>query len=466
MSTYYPDLPAREVHERLRAAVAEIQRAERNAVLWFAEVLRRKLYRELGFVTIQHYAAEALGFSQAKTSQFIRLSESLDTLPRLRQAVASGEVSWTKARAIAAVATRKTEEGWVEEARRGSRRDLERRIHETRQAALALRRSPSARMEGGGQGVLPGGEARRPAPIAASRLSSESASAARPGSAADPGPRPAEVPVSVHLRLSPLQHARFEALVAKARALGLRGSREELVLEALETEVRIEAERIARERRRSRGRRKGDRTTSAEPADTKATRDDGGAAPAGEEAAPASEEAAPAAGEMAHPTQGPLAALGAAYQVVVYLCETCGSAHAPTEGGLRLLEPATIGSILCDAQISNGTKRRRSTIAPSVRRRVLDRDGHRCRMAGCGSRRNLRLHHRVPLALGGTDRPENMLTLCDRCHAWVHKKLINDLTTRWAVDFTRVRPPAPSQAQDTPEAAARKAEGARQAPPG
>jgi hypothetical protein len=91
---------------------------------------------------------------------------------------------------------------------------------------------------------------------------------------------------------------------------------------------------------------------------------------------------------------------------------------------------------LCDAQVSDGAKRRRSTIAPAVRRKVLDRDGHRCRMAGCGSRRNLRLHHRIPLALGGTDRPENLLTLCDSCHTWVHRKLISDLTTSWTNDFT------------------------------
>ena len=100
------NLSAREVHARLQRALADLQRAERNAVLWFAEVMRRELYRDLGYGSIYHYATEALGFSKSKTAQFIRLTLSLEELPVLRQAVAKGEVSWTKAREVATVATR------------------------------------------------------------------------------------------------------------------------------------------------------------------------------------------------------------------------------------------------------------------------------------------------------------------------------------------------------------------------
>jgi hypothetical protein len=58
--------------------------------LWFGEVLRRKLYRELGHSSIHQYAAVALGFGKSKTAQFIRLAESLRTLPKLRRSVAKG----------------------------------------------------------------------------------------------------------------------------------------------------------------------------------------------------------------------------------------------------------------------------------------------------------------------------------------------------------------------------------------
>ena len=54
-----------------------MQRAEKNAVLWFAEINGRGLFRELGYSSIHQYAAEALGFSQSRTYQFLRLAESV-----------------------------------------------------------------------------------------------------------------------------------------------------------------------------------------------------------------------------------------------------------------------------------------------------------------------------------------------------------------------------------------------------
>jgi hypothetical protein len=211
-----------------------------------------------------------------------------------------------------------------------------------------------------------------------------------------------EVPVTVQLRFSPVQHVRFERLVAKARALGLRGSREAMLLAALEREVRLAAEQT--DCRRDRPRNGGSGEPRAEAPERRLKE---------------------------------LALARSPYQVVVYRCERCGAAHVPTSDGMKLLGPATIGAILCDARVSTGAKRMRSTIAPRVRRRVLERDGHRCRMAGCGSTRNLEVHHRVPLALGGSDDAENLLALCESCHRWVHEKLTRDITMAYSEKFPR-----------------------------
>jgi hypothetical protein len=45
-------MSAATIHARLMTALRNLQRAERNAVLRFAEVLRRELYRELGYASI------------------------------------------------------------------------------------------------------------------------------------------------------------------------------------------------------------------------------------------------------------------------------------------------------------------------------------------------------------------------------------------------------------------------------
>ena len=125
MTAYHPHLSAKAVDRNLREALEELRKAEKNSVLWFAEVMNRKLYRELGHSSIHQYAAQALGFQKAKTSQFIQLSRALEALPALKQSLAENELSWTKAREVTKVATPKTEKAWIREAKRTSRRELE-----------------------------------------------------------------------------------------------------------------------------------------------------------------------------------------------------------------------------------------------------------------------------------------------------------------------------------------------------
>ena len=45
---------------------------------------------------------------------------------------------------------------------------------------------------------------------------------------------------------------------------------------------------------------------------------------------------------------------------------------------------------------------------------VMKRDGNRC--VFCGSSEKLSVHHKVKAKHGGTDHPDNLVTLCGRCH--------------------------------------------------
>jgi len=201
-------MSAATVHTRLLAALRDLQRAERNAVLLFGEILRRKLYRDLGYASIQAYAAETLGFTPSKTSQFVRLAGALKELPHLRRSVAAGELGWTKAREVAKVATPHSEQHWITEAKRSSSRRLELKVRATRQQARQ-----AARVDG--QPTLALGE-----PVA------------------DPIPEPA--PVTVSVTFTPEQYARYEALLETIRKRGGRRDssvhgmdRAELLLAAL-----------------------------------------------------------------------------------------------------------------------------------------------------------------------------------------------------------------------------------------
>ena len=51
-----------------------------------------------------------------------------------------------------------------------------------------------------------------------------------------------------------------------------------------------------------------------------------------------------------------------------------------------------------------------------LRAQVLARDHYQCQRPGCGARDQLEVHHVRPVSAGGTDTPENLLTLCTTHH--------------------------------------------------
>lgn len=55
------------------------------------------------------------------------------------------------------------------------------------------------------------------------------------------------------------------------------------------------------------------------------------------------------------------------------------------------------------------------------RRQLLRRDGHRCAVPGCQNSIWLNVHHIVFYADGGLTVPENLVTVCAKCHKNVHE---------------------------------------------
>ena len=312
------DLPATRVDACLRQALKACDRARECAVLWFAEVQRRGLYRALGHPSLELYAVHDLGFSRNRYWQFKRLADDLDRLPVLREAVADGRVGWTKAQQVARVATVETQAAWVDKAASSGRREL----------AVAVKAARTA-----------------PAQLAL-------------GAAV--APAQVDLPTTIALRADPLQQARFEALIEKARKLGVApagADRLDILLAGLEALV--------------------------------------AAAPRGRAGGPAA-------------------------QVIVQQCPECGTTAVTTGRGERPLAPAQAAALTCDARVRRPGKANRATIPPSVRAAVLARDRHRCGTPGCRSASFLEVHHVTPRSRGGSNRAENLVTLCSRCHRFAH----------------------------------------------
>ena len=418
MSCHGNGLPAQQVHDRLEKALAELHLAEKNAILWFAEIHRRRLFRVLGYSSIHQYAAEALGFSPSRTYQFLRLAESLGKLPELRESIASGEIGWTKAREVAKVATRRSEQRWIEEAKRSSRRELERKVAETRARARAgARKRTGAAKVGSAQPVLGFG-------TGSSTTSAGAATVPHTGGDADCVDSVADPEVNFHLnlnlRFTPEPFARYEALVerigkvagSRSTVLPRRLSREDLMLAALEDLLaRVEDEKRTREekdRPQGNGNARGNTHGNARG-------NTHGDAHVHDEAHGVADSTSGTPGNCTR------VQFSTPYQIIIYKCEECEKASVATARGQVQIGAAAAAVAECDGRILAPGQRNRATIPPAVRRGVLARDGFRCQAPGCGNRRFLEVHHIVPRKQGGSNKPRNMTTLCATCHRLQHE---------------------------------------------
>ena len=100
---------------------------------------------------------------------------------------------------------------------------------------------------------------------------------------------------------------------------------------------------------------------------------------------------------------------GSCFQVVV---DTKNKAVQTDDG------PVPLSDAEVEVAVSDGA----SQLSKVQRRKVLDRDGHRCRC--CRSRRNLQIHHLRFVSRGGETRADNLLALCSYCHSRIHEGLL------------------------------------------
>ncbi len=182
MTEFRPEQSANEANQAIKSSLKSMEKAKQCSVLWFEEIHRRKLFLELGYASINQYAAQELGFSSSRTGDYLSLCRSFKKLPKVKEKVESGKLGYTSARVLAQVANAETQDEWLDFALNNSRRDLEKEVKRAKleEADAAV-----------GQALLlPDGPRRRPAAV---------------------------VPQKVILEMSPTQLGRYEALWEKVR---------------------------------------------------------------------------------------------------------------------------------------------------------------------------------------------------------------------------------------------------------
>lgn len=325
---FQPDSSPFAANNAMKLSVKTMARARHCAVVWFADIVRRKLFRELGYSSIYQYAKIELGFSSTRTGDFLRLVKKLDGLPQLKQELETGKIGYTSARELIKVVEPGNEKEWLDEARKCSRDILAKKVSQARVGAK------NRAMQNPNQGTLLD-EPTPDVPIAAIRH-------------------------RVNLEMSTEQFARYEGLWEKLHKMGgipAGSGNVELILEGLAGLV--------------------------ESAGSSTT---------------------------------------AAVQIHVHKCSDCEQAITTTSRGDIPLAAPELERLECDAKISKTGQPNKSSIPPSVKRNVLSRDRHRCQSPGCNSARFPEVHHIIPRNQGGSNKPENLVSLCGGCHQPLHDR--------------------------------------------
>ncbi len=195
MPEFCPGQSAASVHNSLKKSIETMDRAHHCAVLWYGEIMHRKLYRNLGYSTMRAYAMAELGFSSSRNGAFSHLADQLKNLPVVKEELASGRLGYSKALEILPVADKNNEGEWVALAKETPRAALRTEVKHARRLAAVQKNENPGQVE-----LIPRPPAARPTVV---------------------------VKIPVGFELSASQSAQYEAIMSK---IGFRGSKAEMLL--------------------------------------------------------------------------------------------------------------------------------------------------------------------------------------------------------------------------------------------
>jgi hypothetical protein len=361
-------------HEALSRLARERAALDAEEGRWLLCAWRSAAHVHLGYGSYPQYIERLFGYKPRTTQEKLRVAEALETLPRLEQALELGAVSWCAARELTRVAVPETESAWLEVARGKTVRELETLVasHAPGDApdapAVEQPRSRVLRFEVAADTFATFREAmHRLQRMAGGSLDDDALL----------------LSMARHVLGGPRDEGRssYQVALSICSACGGGGQRagSELVPidRAIVAMAACDAQHLAE------------------------------LLPRVSELRAANENASADADEGTRPRECPdHAHMGASHQCV-------RSAANPT--------PAVAEPPAQTVKPHTPSPRAKQSIPPAMRRAVLTRDRHRCRVPGCTHTTFVDVHHVQPRSEGGLNEASNLLTLCSVHHRAVHR---------------------------------------------
>ncbi len=327
--------------------------------------LRSAAHVHVGCGSFAEYVERLFGYKPRTTQEKLRVAEALEGLPQLAQALEGGALSWCAARELSRVAAASTEGAWLEAARGKTVRQLEE--------------------------------------LVASR---------RPGDEPTTPPQDLPRPRVLRFEVAPETFALFRDAMQQIRRLADSAWDDDAVLLSMARYVLAGPGDAGRSSYQvsltvCQACGSGQQLASGEPVAVGAEV----VSTAQCDAQHIGELLPIAANENASGDETPKAVIGAAQR----------DAHVGASGS-----PGS--HIHSDTAERQGTKQSinkqriaKQSVPPALRRAVLARDQHRCRVPGCTHTTFVDVHHIQPRSEGGRNEARNLITICGGHHRATHR---------------------------------------------
>lgn len=112
-----------QLHGWCRSSGVQSLNGRKKFIAALPEVFRRHMYKDYDFGSIYEYAAKLCGVSHAMVDDVIRVDKKLEDMPKLKALMP--KVGLSKLRRVANIATKETENEWVEKVQKMSKPGLE-----------------------------------------------------------------------------------------------------------------------------------------------------------------------------------------------------------------------------------------------------------------------------------------------------------------------------------------------------
>jgi hypothetical protein len=394
-------------HQALSRLARERAAADAEEGRWLLCALRSAAHVHIGCASFSEYVERLFGYKPRTTQEKLRVAEALEGLPHIARAIEAGTLSWCAARELTRVAVADTERAWLDVARGKTIRQLE---------ELVASRSP-----GDGPASPPTDRPRQrvlrfevaPETFALFREAMQHLRRSAGGPFDDDA---ALLSMARHVLAGPGDNGRssYQVSLTVCSACGsgdqLASGERVPVGDAVLAMAQCDAQllgpllpRAANENARAKEAPDATAETGVESHARGARPRDG-------------EDSGTAPGARAHvgvrgDTDSDTGVRGDDNSDIAPAPVATGPA-AETEN-----RPAPSAASLG----VEPSRRAKQSIPPAMRRAVLARDQHRCRVPGCNHATYVDVHHVVPRSEGGRNEPANLLTLCGAHHRAAHR---------------------------------------------